>query len=58
MSFDIKNIEDKIKSFNKQFLDLLPQDFFPKDWCRYDNINWDLEKRKREYLWLNNPKYR
>lgn len=57
-SFDHNSIIIKIKEFNRQFIEKLPNDFYPPDWCSYENINWDLEKRKREYIWHDNPKYR
>lgn len=57
-SIDHMSMINKIKEFNRQFIEKLPNDFFPPDWCHYDNINWELEKKTREYVWQDNPKYR
>lgn len=51
-------VTKRIKEFNRQFIEKLPKDFFPPDWCYYEKINWDLEGKKREYVWQNDPKYR
>lgn len=56
--FDRKQLQNKIKEFNSQFIEKLPSNFFPDDWCSYENINWELEKKARVYIWHNNPKYR
>ena len=47
-SFDRKALIDKIKEFNRQFIKQLPNDFFPPDWCYYENINWELEKKDKD----------
>ena len=49
--------EDKIKKYCDQFIKLLPEDFFPKEWCDYDDVVWDINKEKT-YNWHENPKYR
>jgi len=56
--FDLKQLQNKIKEFNRQFIEKLPSNFFPDDWCSYENINWELEKKTRVYIWHDNPKYR
>jgi hypothetical protein len=48
----------EIRRFNAQFIDRLPRDFFPPEWCYYQDINWDLEKKERVYIWNDKPKYR
>lgn len=47
-----------IKEFNQKYISLLPTNFFPSDWCTYDNINWEKEGKKRVYNWHAKPKYR
>jgi hypothetical protein len=56
--FDQGALIAKIKEFNRQFVERLPDGFFPQDWCRYENVNWDQEGRAREYIWQDHPKYR
>ena len=56
--FEYNVLPNKIKEFNRQFIEKLPTDFFPPDWCYYENINWNKEKRSRTYIWQDNPKYR
>ncbi len=58
--FEDVNIEDmqgEIKAFNQQFINQLT-DFFPAEWCCYENINFEENGLKREYIWHSNPKYR
>lgn len=56
--FDRDALTNVIKQFNRQFIDKLPTEFFPADWCSYENINWDQEGRAKEYVWQDGPKYR
>lgn len=56
--FDRDALVRRIKEFNAQFIERLPDGFFPPDWCWYENINWDKEGRTREYIWQDGPKYR
>jgi hypothetical protein len=56
--FDRAALAKRIKEFTRQFIDKLPGDFFPPDWCSYDSTNWDREGRLREYIWHDDPKYR
>lgn len=55
---DIENICNHIKVYNKKYIDKLPNNFFPSDWCTYANRNFEQEGSKREYIWHSNPKYR
>lgn len=55
---DSGKMSNAIKDYNKHFISLLPDNFFPSDWCYYDNINWEQEGRQREYKWNPSPKYR
>lgn len=57
-SFDCELVRHSICEFNDQFIKKLPNDFYPPDWCRYDNINWEKEMRPRQYIWSDKPKYR
>ena len=57
-NFDILFIQEEIRKFNRKFIDLLPKDFFPKDWCTYQPINFNKTGTKRVYEWHENPKYR
>ncbi len=58
-TFDIEKVEDKIKEFNKQFINKLPKDFFPcGEWCSYKSVNYEKTGQKRVYEWHQNPKYR
>lgn len=56
--FEREALLARIKGFNRQFIERLPDGFFPPDWCSYEKVNWDQEERAREYIWQNNPKYR
>jgi hypothetical protein len=56
--FDGAALTKKLKEFNRQFIDRLPAGFFPPDWCSYENVNWDRDRRPREYIWHDNPRYR
>ena len=56
--FSVEELQNRIKTFNKPFIEKLPKDFFPKEWCYYENINFNLENKKRVYIWNENPKYR
>lgn len=53
---DIVAIGESIKAHNKQFIDRLPPDFFPPEWCSYENKVWG--DKKRVYIYNQNPKYR
>lgn len=55
---DIEFIRMKIKEFNAKFIEKLPEDFFPSDWCTYDSINFEKTNTERIYIWHDNPKYR
>lgn len=57
-NFSEKDAQMRIKVYNRQFIDKLPEDFFPSDWCDYENINFEQEKKERVYRWHDNPKYR
>lgn len=57
-SFSVDLAQSRIKQFNKKFIEKLPTDFFPPDWCDYEKINFEKEKRERVYQWHENPKYR
>ncbi len=56
--FDQDDLVKRIREFNAQFIERLPEGFFPPDWCHYEDVNWDKEVRAREYIWQSNPKYR
>lgn len=51
-------IAEELKGFNRKFIKQLPPDFFPPDWCYYENINWEATGQKRVYIWNEHPKYR
>lgn len=55
---DIELIRMRIKRFNAKFIEKLPNDFFPSDWCTYDSINFEKTNTERVYIWHDNPKYR
>ena len=57
-TFSVQTAQDKIKKFNKQFIEKLPADFFPLDWCDYAKVNYEKTKQPRVYVWHDNPKYR
>ncbi len=58
VTFSMQIAQDKIKQFNKQFIDKLPDNFFPPDWCDYEKVNFEKTKKPRVYMWHDNPKYR
>lgn len=57
-TFSMPIAQEKIKQFNKQFIDKLPDNFFPPDWCDYEKVNFEKTKKPRVYIWHDNPKYR
>ena len=48
----------QIKQYNKKYIDKLPDNFFPPDWCDYANQNFEQDGGTREYIWHEIPKYR
>ena len=54
---NIEEMQRRIKMFNQQFVKQLP-DFFPSEWCYYENINFEEKGLERKYIWLSNPKCR
>jgi hypothetical protein len=56
--FNYNSLVYEIKKFTNSYISILPKGYFPKEWCHYANINWEFEKKKREYIWSENPKYR
>lgn len=56
-NMNIEEMQRAIKMFNQQFIRQLP-DYFPNEWCYYENINFEEKGLKRKYIWKNNPKYR
>lgn len=57
-SFSMQKAQEKIKEFNKKFIERLPKDFFPPDWCDYEKVNYEKTKKPRVYKWHDNPKFR
>lgn len=55
---DIEKICSEIREYNKKYIQRLPENFFPCDWCSYDNRNFEQEGIRREYRWHEPPKYR
>ena len=53
----IDEMQRIIKEYNQQFIEQLP-DYFPSEWCYYENINFEEKELERKYIWDSNPKYR
>ena len=56
-NYDLNEIQHLIKTYNKRYVDMLP-DFFPTDWCYYSSENFEKTKNRKVYIWEDNPKYR
>ena len=54
---NISQIQDRIRSISRNYINQLPSDFFPKERYSYENIVHDRTK-KRNYIAHENPKYR
>ena len=54
---DISYIETTIKHHNRQYIEMLPQDFFPSSWYDYANVIHDRNK-PRPYVAHDNPRFR
>lgn len=48
---------NEIKEFNRKFIEKLPKDYFPMQWCDYNDVVWDNNLEKI-YNWYDDPKYR
>lgn len=55
--FNKNYIIKKIKERNREYIRLLPTDYFPAEWYNYGNIQFK-DGEKRPYISHPNPKYR
>lgn len=55
---DERRLEERIREFNRRYIERLPKDFFPKNWYAYKNIVHDKTSRKRPYIATPSPRYR
>jgi hypothetical protein len=56
---DYKETQKKVKEIAKQYIDKLPNDFFPKDkWFIFEKVLVDQSVSDRPYIELDNPKFR
>lgn len=51
------NLVSQIKLYNNSFIRQFPNDYFPVQWCDYDDVVWG-DSVKKIYNWHDNPKYR
>jgi len=54
---DLNNLSKKIQEYNQQYIELLPPNYFPKNWFDYGNEIFETNS-KRPYRPHENPKYR
>ena len=55
---DTSRLKERIREFNRNYIERLPTGFFPKDWYAYENIVHDRKSRKRPYIVTPSPRYR
>jgi hypothetical protein len=58
-TFDIRQLQERVRDHNRRWIDRLPSDFFPPDgqWYSYANVVHDRAVQ-RPYIANPNPKYR
>lgn len=57
--YDLEKFNSKVKEISKKYIQLLPNEFFPKNkWYVFDKVLVDKNKPDRPYIEFDNPKFR